>query len=184
MKKQVLAVVVLVLVVVLASVAAASTIDYDVLVSGGITTYTYSVTSEETGDLITRFHVYAPVPLELVSGWSVTDGWSFATGIDAETGDADVCWYADGQQTSGLADGETLTVVLTTNSSIPTLQGYSLPDCQGNWGYETQFWDGYGVWVLGPPVPVPQLVPEPASLTALLTGIIGILGYRGLRRRR
>ena len=66
-----------VLAVVAASAASATTLGCNISTVGNLTTYTYTLTSTEYGDYITSLHVYAPIPLDVINGWTAPGNWLF-----------------------------------------------------------------------------------------------------------
>lgn len=185
--KRVLLALIAPMLVVLAAGASATTVTHAVATVGDTTTFTYTLTSGESSDFITSFHVYAPTDWALLSGWSITPGWEFAADLDAETGGADAYWYAVNPVQGGLAFGRVLQVVLTAPSTLRVKPDYVVPGYLGNWGFETLVWAGCGPFVMTGSVPVPEgaapAVPEPGSILVLAAGCAAIrLSLRGCRR--
>ena len=171
------------LVVLVASAGMATTAGAIVETVGDSTTYTYTVTSSELNDLITSFHVYAPLHPSLVVGWEAENDWLFTVDADPEIDGADIYWSAPDPVEDGLAYGQTMHVSMTVPSTTSTDNNFIVPGFLGNWGYETYNYAGYGVFVSFPPVPVPvgqDPFPEPASLVALAFGCAAFVA----RRRR
>jgi hypothetical protein len=163
-------------------VAGETIVGWDYITMGDSTIYTYILISGESSDIITSFHVYAPVDYGLITDWTADDGWAFEATVDEETGGSDLCWYTPEGVASGLAPGGLLMVTVSTPFTVPTNEEYELPGCFGNWGYEVSSWPGSVTVMLGS-VAVPQsltTVPEPASMAALAMGIVGLVA----RRRR
>lgn len=174
MKQLLSLAVVTALAVFVASAAPATTVGWDVTTNADHTTYTYSLTSTEFSDLITSFHVYAPMDPSLVTAWTTDNGWLFAVEPDAEIGGADIYWWADDPAAQGLAYGAGLQVSMTVPAHLSRDDNFVVPGYLGNWGYETYNFAGWGVLVSFPPVPVPvgtAPVPEPASVLALASGL-------------
>lgn len=173
-----------VLAIMVASAASATTLGCTKATAGNQTTYTYTITSTEYGDLITAVHIYAPLDIGLILGNTKPAHWSFDALVDPdpEVG-ADIYWYVD--ETYAIANGGKGIFSLTVPSWTTTVNDHVVPGCFGNWGYETASWPG-DVLVAFPSIAVPAgaaaAVPEPSSLLALCAGFCGILG--GLRRKR
>jgi len=172
----------IILAAIAASAASATTLTGSKSTDGALTTYTYSLASTEFGDYITSVHVYAPLAVGLIQGYTGPVNWSFDAFMDPdpEVG-ADIYWYADDYDLHGIPNGGHATFALTVPSWTSTDNGYIIPGCFGNWGYETQSWPG-AVLVSFPCVPVPEGVPEPACLIALATGCVALAGLRRARR--
>ncbi len=171
------------LVVLVASAGMATTAGAIVETVGDLTTYTYTITSSELNDLITSFHVYAPLHPSLVVGWEAENDWLFAVDADLEIDGADIYWWAPDPVEDGLPYGQTVQVSMTVPSTTSTDYNFIVPGFLGNWGYETYNFAGWGVLVSFPPVPVPvgqASLPEPASLAALAFGCAVLAA----RRRR
>lgn len=174
-----------VLTILIPSAVSATTLDWEKATVGGTTTYTYNLEcSDEFGFAITSLHIYAPISPELISsGWN-NRGWSFAVDPDTETGGADIYWYCLDPGTQALPENESMTLSMAAPSWTTTVTDFEIPGTFGNWGYETELFEGY-VLVSFPSVGVPcgtaPAAPEPASLAGIVTGI-GLLC--GMRRRR
>jgi len=159
-----------VLAVFIASAATATSLGCLVNTSGNLTTYTYTLRSTELGDYIISLHLYAPLDPLYIKQNTGPSNWLFGAVIDPdpEVG-TDIYWAADNPDTDGLANGRSLTFTLTVPSTCQKNDTYIVPGCFGNWGYETQNWAG-DVVVSFPSVSVPESVPEPASLMAVIMG--------------
>ena len=140
--------------------------------------YVYANT-EEPGDKITGFHVYAPVDLSLVTAVSADVGWVFHTAPDI-SGALDIYWDTEFPSVYGLAGGSELHVSFSTPATVTTRYDYVLLDFEiGNWGYDTEMTGG--AWTMFGSVPVPEgIVPEPASLAVLAAGCLAAW----MKRRR
>ena len=174
-----------VLAILIPMAASATTLGWQMATTGGTTTYTYTLTSSESRDSIISLHVYAPISPLLVTSGSAERGWTLTVGTDSETGCADVYWSAPDPLTQGLPNNGTMQMWMNVPSWTTPVLDYVLPECFGNWGYETFMYQG-GVLVSFPSVAVPAgvtapAVPEPASLAGMVMGI-GLLC--GTWRRR
>lgn len=153
----------------------------DILGEQSIYTYLFMSTGET--DVLTSFHVFAPIDPTDVIDWSADQGWLFSATIDSESGVTDLCWYAENPE-NGLGAFDFLQVSVTTLASISTDENYTLPDYLGNWGYKTlNYMDQYPTIIdstVGVPTKRLSEVPEPASLLALITGCAMLR----LRRRK
>lgn len=161
---------------VMAQAPSATYVDWLSFDSAGYTTYTYMLFSSDTEDTITKFHVFAPFDYKLIQEWSADEGWDFEAKADPQTGAADLCWYS----ATGLSAGGMLMVTLTTPSSILTNEEYKLPECEGNWGFETLAYQGSAP-IMTSSIGVPQsefATPEPGSVIALISGVAALIGYR------
>jgi len=171
------------LILLAAAGAMATTAGADVYTNGITTTYTYTLTSDEAGDFITAFHVYAPVDPTKVSGYCPNTDWTFQCDPDIETGSgADIYWYLSNPDADGLAYNDSMQFVAQTSASIPTIYDYVVPGCLGNWGIETKIWEGWGVVVMLPSVAAPQeatsVAPEPGTIMAIATGFGMLILFR------
>ena len=172
--------------IILATPAVATTVTWNVTPDGGSTVYDYILTSEETADLVTSLHIYAPTNSAAITSWNTQEGWQFVAEPDTESDGLDIYWYTDDPETYGLPSGQSLHFQYTTPSSIPTSYDYVAPDYLGNWGYETFDWAFYGVLVMSSSLPVPSgaltqaETPEPAGIAIIISGIAGMV----FRRRR
>lgn len=148
---------------------------------GNTLIFDYILFAGDTDELITAFHVFAPVDYRVVKDWSANDGWSFSASRDAETGGADFCWYS----ADGLSANDMLMCSIITSSNVSSSDTWKKPGCEGNWGYEVVQWPD-AVAVLGPSVDVPVAAqintPEPGSIFALMSGFSGLF-ICGRRRR-
>lgn len=157
-----------------ATSAGATSLNWDVTSVGDSTIYTYILDSTETGDYITSLHVYAPCKPNIVKAWSASEGWSFDSADDPDTGGADFYWYANDPAVNALADGDTLQVSFTVPLTAEQVDDFIVPTYLGNWGYESSNYAEWGVLVSFPSVPVPgasPAVPEPSGILALGAGI-------------
>lgn len=166
-----------------ASAATATTLGCSKVIASNQTTYTYTITSTEYGDLITSVHIFAPLDPGLILGHTGPANWDFDVFIDPdpEVG-SDIYWYAD--EVYGISNGGHAAFSLTVPSWTSTDNDHIVPGCFGNWGYETASWPG-AVLVAFPSVPVPagvSSVPEPTSLIALSSGCCALMAI--IRRKR
>ena len=172
---------IVVLAMCLAPAAMATDAYWDCTQLGDINVYTYIFVSNEQGDWLKSFHVYAPVDPDVVTDWSADDGWSFTKSVDLVTGAADFCWYS----ATGLACDDLLQVSMTTAATVPMSEEYTLPQYLGNWAYESGNWPGAPPTVMDSGVGVPTgplsaTVPEPASILGLIAGCVPLI----FRRRK
>ena len=159
-----------VLAIMVASAASATTLAGTQTADGGMTTYTYTLTSTELGDFITSLHVFAPLSVDLVRSYTAPENWSFSAEPYSDPAyGTDFCWYSDNPRLYGVGNNSSAVFSLTVPSSTCTDCSRALPGCFGNWGYETRSWPG-ALLVSFPAVPVPEGVPEPTSLIALAFG--------------
>ena len=175
-----------VLAILIPMAASATTLGWQMATTGGTTTYTYTLNSSESGDSIISLHVYAPISPLFVTSGSADRGWAFTVGTDSETGCADIYWAAPDPLTQGLPDHGTMSMWMNVPSWTTPVFDYALPDCLGNWGYETLLYQDWGVLVSFPSVAVPAgvtapAVPEPATVAGMVMGV-GLLC--GTWRRR
>lgn len=146
-------------------------------------TYTYTLSSDETNDFITAFHVYAPIDPARVTGWCDNTAWAFDCFYDDEIQASDIYWQADTNLVRGIAAAGDLEFRLQTLSNCPTLHNYVIEGYLGNWGIETESWAGWGTFVMMPSVAVPSNpMPEPSTFALLLSGLSGCVLV--VRRRR
>lgn len=178
-------VVLTVLALLAASAASATSLACVKTIAGNQTTYTYTLTSTEmvdvqTPDSITSFHIYAPLAPRLIQAHTGPANWTFDAIVDPDPAvGADIYWYAD--EVHALAYGAHAAFAITVPSWTTTVTNHVVPECWGNWGYETASWPG-AVLVSFPSIAVPAGIPEPASLLTLAFGCTGLLA--ALRRRR
>lgn len=159
-----------VLAVMVASAASATTLGCVKSTAGSLTTYTYTISSTEYEDSITSVHVYAPLSIGLIQGYTMPAHWSFDAVVDPEPGvGADIYWYADDYDLYGIPNLGHGAFSLTVPSWTTTDNSHIIPGCFGNWGYETASYPG-DILISFPSVPVPSGVPEPTSLIALAVG--------------
>jgi hypothetical protein len=149
-------------------------------------TYTYTLSSTEDNDFITAFHLYAPIQPEAVTGWCDSPAWTFDAFFDDEISASDIYWTVDTTQSRGIPSGGNLDFMIQTSSAFPTVSNYVIEGYLGNWGVETEWWSGWGTFVMLPSVPVPkgvaEAVPEPSAIATLLTGMAACA--LAFRRRR
>ncbi len=171
------------LIVLIASGAVAS-VTWNVQTVGDSTTYTYTyLNTDATDDLITGFHVYAPLDPALITGWDADMGWLLGVDIDP-TGASDIYWYTDDPMGSGIMGGDSLNFSMTVPSYTSVVYDYVIEDFPvTNWGY-----DGFlcgGTWLALGSVPVPAgsvaETPEPASMLALCAGFAALIAKRKKR---
>ncbi len=170
--KAMMAAVCAVSIVLIVSAACATSVSWNVVTSSLETTYTYTFLSTEYEDVITSFHIYAPVDPMAVFQPESSAGWNFDATIDEETGGADLCWSAP-SAAAGLAYGNSLQLSIAVPAYYGRVDDYILPGCLGNWGYVTRNYAQWGVLISIPPIPVPMGVPslpEPASAAVLVAG--------------
>lgn len=165
------------------SAAAITSTQWGISTNNDITTYTYKLTSGESGDWITAFHVYAPILPGDIVDFSAPTGWLFTAEPDSEEeGLADIYWKIEDGEDFGLGYGQKLEVSFSVPSTFSTMQDYKIPGFLGNWGFESYLWEGWGVTVMFPPVPVPYTTttaaPEPCSLAAVGFGILFLRAFR------
>ncbi len=163
----------------------ATAVDYSVSTAGGYTSYLYYLTSDELGDLVTSFHVYAPTDAASILAISAEPGWLSSVDPDPEGG-VDIWWYPDTSITEGLASGDRLDVAIATSAAIPTTRDYRLPGFLGNWGYETRDWAMFGVLIMDESIPVPQgaaVTPEPVGFMVLVAGCLALAPWRRRKQR-
>ena len=172
-------VVILFLISLMAALPAAATVSWYIDSSGGVRTYFYTYTNtEEAGDTIMGFHVYAPVDVSLVFAGASDEGWEFATAPDY-SGALDIYWQTSDPDTYGLGPGGSVQVSLVTAVSVATDYSYVLPDVMiGNWGYDAVY--AGGTWTMFGSVPVPKgaITPEPASMVCLVAGCMWLVRAR------
>ena len=172
------------LALVVASTASATSLTGIRTVNGGLTTYTYTLTSTESGDLIACLHIFAPLPASLIQSYTAPSNWSFSAALDSDPDyGTDLCWSANDPRLHGVGSNGTAVFSLTVPSSTATGSGRILPGCFGNWGYETQSWPG-ALTISFPSVPVPEGVPEPTSLIALAFGCFAAVGAHWRRAKQ
>lgn len=152
--------------------AATPTLTWDIAVSGGMKTYTYTLLNDAGLGPITDLSIYMPVAGSNSIASFACSNSSFQayvySGI-AEVGSWD-----------GLGDGQSMQIWLQTPADVLTIYDYeySSGPPQGNW-----FWTNDGDTPPGGtsiPVPGPS-VPEPSSILTLACGLVGV---GGLMRRR
>lgn len=183
MNRWLVVAIIIVLAMLAAPAAMATEAYWDVASLGGQNIYSYVFMSTEESDVLTSFHVYAPIDPSDILDWSADAGWSFSASIDSESGAADLCWHAD-NPASGLQSYDFLQVSISTATSLSTDENYNLQYYLGNWGYNTlNFADQYPTVmdsIVGVPTKRLSEVPEPASLLALIAGCAMLK----LRRRK
>jgi|GEM_PF-1610628 len=158
------------LAVMVASAASATTLGCVKSTAGSLTTYTYTISSTEYEDSITSLHIYAPLSIGLIQGYSMPAHWSFDALVDPEPGvGADIYWYADDYELYGIPNLGHSAFSLTVPSWTSTDNSHIIPGTFGNWGYETANYLG-DILISFPSVAVPAGVPEPTSLIALAFG--------------
>ena len=173
--------VILFLVSLLSAIPAAAGVSWYLDTSDGVKTYHYTYTNtEEAGDTIMGFHVYAPVDVSLVSGGTSDEGWEFATAPDP-SGALDIYWESVDSDTYGVDPGDSVQVSLVTALSVATDYNYVIPDVPiGNWGYDGVY--AGGTWTMFGSVPVPKGAvmgaPEPASIICLAAGCLCLVRIR------
>lgn len=173
-------------VLLLCSASMATSVGTSVFDDGTNITYTYTLSSSEDNDFITAFHVYAPIQPEAVTGWCDSAAWTFDAFYDTEISASDIYWTVDTAQSRGIPAGGDLNFSIQTTSAFPTVNDYIIEGYLGNWGVETEWWAGWGTFVMLPSVPVPKAIagaePEPSAFAAVLTGLAACA--LAFRRRR
>lgn len=174
-----------------ASAASATLLSCSITTAGSLTTYSYTLTSSEYDDFVTSLHIYAPITLDLIDGWTAPNNWLFDAVMDPDPlVGADICWYAGNPDQDGIPNTGIGQFSLTVPSTTIVNSSYVIPGCFGNWGYETQWWSsiwpGYVV-VMSESIPVPEkcdvATPEPSSIVVLAAGLGLIARIRRYRRK-